>query len=682
MLRAIKISDLIVPGMAVFCTLFLSRCLTTSRGENEEYERQVSEVFEKNPEVMIRHDVDHALDAIPTQEDFESYQLPLGYGRSYKKLTSENLDNQERIFVITKILEEGGTTKFENSVLYLELVNLYSRQFSYLHRLEASRFVVSYEKWRESPAGQKEPTLSYEGSKGVLYKKLDILRNLVRDDVNKKESEMMLYQLLKTLCRLGNENSEYYANQFLRKYSKSPLIGEVYLALGNYYLDRGNLDKAVTNFKESMKYRESPAYAYAVYKLGWAYLKKSYQKGADKNDMLGKSKTAMKLVVKTLENTKSSRSYDLRDEAIFDLGLIWMETGEMSEAFTYFHRIENDQAFYTCLERRGDLLFKSKKYDESVKIYGQVLREDPQRESSPQIHFKMAEAYYRDGKKGESVKSLIGISQLLSSENVWNKRHSKNEKLMDSTRRHYEEALYRYGITIHQESQKKHDEAGVLLAAEIYRPFIANFPSSKNINDIRFNMGSIYFVVKDYEKAAHEFETIVKNNPADESMLRNSAYNLIIAINSLDQLQKYPPTPPVGKAVQPIPLPPLKQRLIASIDHYAELFPDDKIIASVKYDAAYMYHAYGNYDASLPRFEWIALKYPKSDQGRSAVQMTIAYLYEKQEWDRLIERCEKYLEVEQFRSGQLGELLNASLQEARETKNRISQGGSEEKRKQ
>src|SRR5690606_17326960 len=141
----------------------------------------------------------------------------------------------------------------------------------YLRDVEIREYEAAWDAWAKNGKKGKEPKLNTAGSKAELLKSASTYRKLVTAYPNDSRTDAALYELGKTLGRLGNDNAVLYFNQLIKSFPQSPYIASAHLALGEFYFDQHNVPKAMAAYKEAMKYKSDRVYPYAVYKLGWAY---------------------------------------------------------------------------------------------------------------------------------------------------------------------------------------------------------------------------------------------------------------------------------------------------------------------------------------------------------------------------------------------------------------------------
>jgi TolA-binding protein len=597
----------------------------------------------------------------PTMEDYNKYTSSDETYQATPEVQKKADDIRlKTISSINKLIEASGKkqNRFE---LLLRLGELHSERHDYMRDLEMAEYDTSYQAWIANNKKGKEPALKTDKSKAELLKSSAAFRKLVNEFADHPRTDAALYSLAKTLARLGNENSILYFNQLIKKFPKSPLIPEAYLAMGEYYFDAYRIPEAMDAYKNAIRYKDSPVYPYAVYKLGWAYYNANVKSDSQQRDNIKKSLAAFKLVVKLSDKDKSKRRLNLRQEAINDLVMVWAETEAVDEAWAYFSKIGEKEAFYNVLERLGNTYVDQGKDEKAVAIFTKLLREAPTRERNPQVYAKLVDLHDRMGDLSGVVKDLKDMGRLYVASSDWTKAQQKDPTVVKEASESTERNMHRFGAMYHSKGQKLKKDSYLKTASEIYQVYLSTFPQNPNAYEIRFYLADIYFHFDKFAEASEEYTLVVKADPKNGKHLKEAALNAVVTMNSLDKKTKYGKLPDPGKVPAPIEIPETKKKLVAKIDTYIELLPKEKEGHPMRFTAAEVFFSYGHYDEALKRFEKIAVEIPNTKQGDSAVKVILAYYSEKKDWDSVIAKARRFLGEKAITSAPLRTIITASL---------------------
>ncbi len=581
----------------------------------------------------------------PTQEDANAY-----FASPTPTISAENIRRADelRVKTINSINDLLGTKlktdkKFE---LYLRLGELYGERHDHIRAMEIGEYDRAYEVWQKEGKKGKEPKVVYTRSKKELMKSADAFRHLVTTFPNHRRTDAALYALAKTLGRLDNDNSIMYFQQLIKNHPKSQFIPDAHLAMGEFYFDRHQINEAMTSYKEAMKFKKSRAYPYAVYKLGWAYFNAKAKSKEDARKNFEKSLAAFKLTVQLSPKggENDPRRVNLRKEAINDMILVWAELEDVDGAWSYFKKIGENEAFYDLLEKLGRTYDENGQNAKAMAIYSRLLKEAPRRENNPEVHLKLVDLHERSGMTEAVVKDFNDMTVLYAKPNsVWTGAHANNKALLEDASAKTERNLHRMAALFHQRGMKNKQDGMLQSSTKLYRLYLATYPNSKNSYDLRYYLADILMHFKKWEEASEEYTKVVNANTKDGKYLKDSALNAVVSINNLDAEQKYPKLPEPGKVDKPIPLPPVKQKLIKVMDNYVKVLPQEKDGHAMRFTMAEIYFNYGHYPQALERFEKLSMEIPQTKQGKTAVKVVLGYYTERKDWDKLIPKCRSYL---------------------------------------
>lgn len=566
----------------------------------------------------------------PNQQDYYSTVNP---DVSDAALVKADTLRMKTITSIKAILKSPKTKKNRKFELYLRLGELYGERHDYLRDKEYKKYDADYAKWLEKGKKGKEPKLNDKKSQRELRRAVNSFRKLVKTFPKHKRTDAALYSLGKTLARMGNANSILYFEQLVKDHKRSKLLPETYLAMAEYYFDKQKLDDSIKNYKKVLKYKKHKVYPYAVYKLGWAYFNASGDKNVNTKKYISKSTSAFKLVIKLAERGKEKAGFvDLKDEAVKDLVMVWAETENIKDAWAYFKSIDQKKQFYNMLALLGDIYLDNGKHDSAIKVFARLIKEAPTREDNPSFHAKLVDLYANKAKLSSVTRELAAMSQLYVKGSPWTIKNAKNKEAITTGKEKTETYLHRYSTLYHQKGQKTNNKSYLTTAEKLYETYLATFPKEKNAYHIKFYLADIKYEFKKYDSAANYYTEVAKDKSEKQKYLKSAAYNAVLAMNKLDQQQKYSKLPKSGKVEKPIPLPKVKQKFVSVIDNYTAWLPKEKDGHPMRYTAAQIFYDYGHYDEAVKRFASIAEELPQTVQGKGAVGVVLQHYAKNKDW--------------------------------------------------
>jgi TolA-binding protein len=585
-----------------------------------------------------------AKDLAPEKSDHANYFSENRQGIPPEKLKAADMLRVQTISSIQKLLETPNLNSNKKFELYLRLGEIHSERSEYLRDLEMKDYEQRYDQWLKSGKKGADPVLNTKNSQAELLKSTEAFRKLVREFPKHPRTDAALYSLAKTMLLLENDNAVLYFNQLVKEHPNSTLLPDTYLALGEYYFFKHDMEKAKDNYKLAMNFKESRVYPFAIYKLGWAHYNSKSIDEKNTQENINKAIAAFKLAIKISERDKNLPSnFNLRQEAINDLIMVFAETERINEAMEYFSSLGEKEAFYDMLERLGNIYEENGENSKAIEVFDRLLVESPARPRNPEIHSRLAKLYDTSLNTGAVVDTMKKMRTLyVDPSSKWIAANSKNKALLDDAVEKTRKNTHRYSTLYHQQGQKLKKKSYQEAAAEMYRLYLATFPKTEEAYELRYYLADIYFSFEQFENAADEYFKVSQERTKDGKYLKESALNAVVSIRKIDETSQYQKLPPLGQVPQPIPLPRVKQKLVTMIDNFVSLLPQDKEGHPMRYTAAMTYFEYGHYPEALKRFEAIGMGLPETNQGKSAIKMVLSFYAERKDWENLVTYSRKY----------------------------------------
>lgn len=605
-----------------------------------------------------------AKQAAPTMEDHADYFSENRRGVSADDLQKADKLRRKTIASIKDLLgsKKKSVRRFE---LLIRLGELHVERHDYLRDIEMTSYASTWDAWQKGGKKGPEPKLDTKGSEEEMTNGANAFRKLVTEFPKHPRTDAALYALAKTLARMGKDTSIDYYKQLIRSFPKSPLLPDTYLSLGEWYFDKHNIPEALANYKKVLDFKTHRAYPYAVYKLGWAYYNASAKDDEEVKANYKKAVTAFKLVVKLSDKEKKDgvpkRNLDLREEAIRDLIMVWADAEDVASAWKYFKTIGEQEAFYTMLDRLGNIYAEQGKNQQAIAVFQRLLKDSPKRENNPQVHAKLLELYDLTNDIPAVVAELRDMHKLYLGQSSWVAAQKTNPAAPEEAKRLVELNTHRYGALFHQRGQKAKSEGYLKHAADVYALYLQSFPETANAYDIRYYLAEILFDFKQYEPAAQHYLVVAKADPKGKYM-KPAAVNAVAAMNQLVFATKWPQLPPAGQVTKPIEIPSAKKKLVETIDQYVLLLPKDKEGEPMRFSAAQVFFEYGHYPEAIARFEKITKEIPETKQARTAVKVVLGFYADKEDYNNLINWGQAFARQDKLLDAELKKYVTDLLQ--------------------
>ena len=579
--------------------------------------------------------------AAPTKEDSADY-----FAAERKNITPEAKKEADALRVktidqIKNILaSKNGKNEFE---LMLRLSELYVERADFVRDQEIEYYVFEYDKWKDADTKTrgKAPQVSYKASEAQLQLAVSGFRKLVTKYPKHPRTDAALFSLAKTLGRLDDENAVLYYKQLIAQHPASPLIPDAWLALGEFYFDKHSIAEATNAYQQVMTFKEHRAYPFAVYKLGWCHYNNQGTTEQTTAEALKKSIAAFKLVVKLADKSKGN-NFNLRDEAIRDLVMVFAETEDTEAAWNYFKTIGEEAKFYAMLERLGNTYADAGKNDKAIEVYNRLVKEAPTKSNNPRIYQKLAGIYEQTNRNDDVVATIKTMHSLYAvKSSPWIAANNKKAETIKDASDITERTTHRYGTLFHSRGQKLKNKALEANAGQIYELYLGSFATAPAAYDVRYYLADIQMAQGKYEAASTNFMMVAKQKKGGEH-LKDAAFMSVNAVAKLNEESKFPALPPAGQVPKPLEIPHARKLYADTIDQYIELLPEEKTTYSMRYTAAQIYFDYGNYDESIKRFDGLAMGAPTTKQGQTAPRVVLGFYNEKTDWTNVIAYGKKY----------------------------------------
>ena len=577
-----------------------------------------------------------------------------------------------RIKTLTSLKEllskkSSGPKRFE---LLLRQGELFSERHDYLREIESRNYDLAYKAWEASSKKGKEPKYSDVRSKAELAKAATAFKQLVTEYPSHPRTPAALYSAAKTLGRMGSDSASVYYEQLLKKFPKSPLIPDAHLAMGEYYFEKHEMDRARSAYLQAMKFKEHKAYAYASYKLGWTFFNAaSASKAQDVDTNYKKALASFKITVKSSEKNARLGRLNLRQEALNDMVMVWAEMEEVDEAWEYLRSVGEQNSFYALLDKLGNTYADQGKNQKALAMFQRLLKEAPDRPNNPKIYVRVLALQELDNNYENVIATLEIMRQLYNEPSRWVTANAQQRpELVAEAKKLTEFNMHRYGTLFHSRGEKSKSPAMLAAASKIYALYLTTYPKNAQSYEIRYYLADILMEREQFESASSQYVVVSKADPKGK-YVKNAALNAVAAINKIDAKTKYDKLPPAGQAPSPLAIPATKKKLIESIENFVQLLPQEKDGFPMRYTVAQIYFDYGHYDEALSRFEKISAEIPSTAQGRAAAQIVLAYHSDKSEWAKVIDLSQKYmaqknLVTPELRLKIIGMWKNAAFQSA------------------
>lgn len=446
-------------------------------------------------------------------------------------------------------------------------------------------------------------------------------------------------------CYGEQGQSEEALHAFLdltEKHPQSKFLAEVWTRIGEIYFDKndsGSLNKAIDAYAKVLKYKDSPYYDKALYKIAWTYYRLDKYSEAVSNFI-----SLIQYSDEQKQRTGKTGS-DLRTEAIqyVAVSLAEEEWGGLSRAKEVLGPYGERTFVGEIWKRYGEILFDQTKYPMAIQVLEYTLSKHPNAPANPEIQAKIVSAYEQqrdfDGATNEREK----LVQNYSEGSAWFEANRNDKEAISRARDLTEKSLFTAAIFRHQQAQQyKKDnrledaKRSYQAAATAYKLYLSRFPNAKNAYDFEFFLAECLYYSDEYMAAASQYDK-VRDSTVDNKHLEAAALSSVItyrkeiehqeAQGKLSAYKVITATERKGKKPEPKAIEPIYQKMIDSADRYVRLIPKGERTPAIAYYAAEAYYTHDQLDEARKRFQDIIAAAPTSQAALFAGNLiTESYL--------------------------------------------------------
>lgn len=434
------------------------------------------------------------------QERLDAQNMMSAEDFAKRKAAVTRAVSDKQIDMLKRLIQSTERSDPELPELLFRLADLYLEKKAYFERQAGALYEQIYDakekrnKAKAQQLRQKQKRFQQQEKK-ASGDAVKIYKVMVSDPSMSKYKRMdeALYFYAFELGNLKREAEmkEAYL-RLIREYPQSQFIPHAYLSFADYYFGKNQIADALKLYQKIVTaYKDSPVYAYALYKMGWCYLnpigtaEPQYAKSLQK-------------FVQTIEATLQGRAgseanaKQLRRDARRDLVKAYVHAGKPSRSWEFFTKVGNgpkkeENMSRKMMELLATAYFGEGMYIESTATYKrlQQLFEADQKvcewqarivvnalaTDDKQIQWKETDRLgqywlqYKDGKHPKPIK-----------------RKCRNEAL---------DTMKQMATVWHDEAEKTRRPETYDLAEKAYRAFLQVFPKDKDSYELHYYYAEI-----------------------------------------------------------------------------------------------------------------------------------------------------------------------------------------------
>jgi tetratricopeptide (TPR) repeat protein len=516
-----------------------------------------------------------------------------------------------------------GTQKAE---MMLRLAELYFDEFRDIKLDEDKSFQEQYDKCFNTPGCSTDAMKAdYANSSKWADRAIQLYQQILQNYPQYQRADEATFFLASSLQELGKKDEavEMYTT-LVRTYEASNYRADAYVQIGEYYFDANNAYKALTAYQNATKYKDSPQYAFANYKLAWCY----YNVGEH-----GKAIDTMKGVVAysmtPAEGQADSKRLTLQDEALKDLVRFFADAGEMDEAYKYFNGLGRKELIRSMLQRLAGMYFEQGKFEQTIATYRRLIAEEPQSPDAPEYQNEIIQSYTKMGQKAEVENEIEKLRKTYGKSSAWARANSANQDAINEARDFLDKNLRKVANNYYLEARKLGSGARAREAYEFagraYAVYLEEFPQGQYAYQMRYEYGELLYEMKRFPEAYEQYMAVVAIDPKGKESVF-CARSAVFAADALIKVEEKE-----GKIVKgdktnkssELPLSEWETKKLAALDQFSKLYPEDKDTKGMIYEAGFIYYYKNRFKEASDRFRTVIGMDPSSKQAMMAANLIV-----------------------------------------------------------
>lgn len=459
--------------------------------------------------------------------------------------------------------------------LLFRLAELYAR------RAKTGRFVDLY-RGDKKLADILSPKLTTVSAKTYLGKAIEQYQTIQTNYPKFAAMDEVLFNMGFAHDQRGE--SDQAIKTFLlipERYTKSALLAETHMALGELYFLKQNYPESLLHFTKVQQWPKSPIAPIALYKSAWC----SYN--------LKDTTEALKKIERLLAlNKKQNVVAHVRSEARRDLALFYSEVGSVDLAIAYFKQhLLPKEVGPTVLDLSG-IYERHGKLTEMDSVLSQFLKDNPADESAGTIILKRAQ-HHNEKHRSQRVVELLSEASKLCKNDKWK---SSSKDTMSFCTETYPVELKDFAAEWWESWNKLNRNKDMVPSLAFIFSEYLNFekPDQWHVA-IHLAYAEFMFSQNDFKQAAIQYEGLAKMETLESSVLPTALYGAIV---SLDRQLQSAPKDTV-----------LREKLFAALNDYLNRVPGGEYTEEVRFKKAYLFYEAKDYIQSLT---WVNKITPKT----------------------------------------------------------------------
>ncbi len=425
---------------------------------------------------------------------------------------------------------------------------------------------------------------------------------------------------------------------FLEEFPDSRYVPEVLMRQAEYYFNPpvNQIETAIEIYNKVLKYKDTPRYDEALYRLGWSYYRiNDYPRAISYFTLLADDITAAKEYDPDNKMTNPS----LADESIEYIGISFLDYTGIDGAARYLEKIGGREYGFEILKKIGDSYMDVKEeYEHAISSFNVLLKMYPFHKDAPMIQARIAEAYrlLDDDANTYFMRKKLFANYHEGTE-WWQKVEDKEARARAAQ---LSEHALRANINLLLESaSEQNNESLYAQAVDDSREYLKVFQEDSNAARIHWNMAltldsrlkmassafdeyikisNLYWNTRFQKEAARNAIALAQDFVNADTASRGDE-TLPLTIGEMrEQAQEDSVQLRKNLRLEPQPLTEGEKKLVQAIDNYIKLFPFEEGTAARLSQAGSIYYNRNDFRNALKYFKTLLKHFPDDPSAGNA----------------------------------------------------------------
>ena len=412
---------------------------------------------------------------------------------------------------------------------FLEISPYNDTRVHVMHRLADLKLMDVEDLLADTPELLKEKQVQ-----GVYKEAIDTYKRVLKLFPNRRDSDMLLYQLAKVYMLKGDTESALKSlHQLSKQFPKSKLVTEAQYRRGDMLFYLGRYDEAEESFAYVVSQKKIDRFqTSANYMLGWSQYKLQKYDDALTSfvsviDSRFKDTTAIVLA------SKGDRQ--LLDDTVRAMSMVFSADNGHREIVRMFSRLGSRHYEYLLYDALAEYYISKQQYTDAAKTYSAFVKSNPQDVLASAFYFNIVKSYKLAGYVDQVLKHKKQyIEKFGVNSQYWNVFDEDIKEMIRPNLKGFTSELAQYYHARGQKSKSlKRKFNSLLTASRWYQEYIDTFPFDLQVGDMYFLKAEALYDIGHYEESiaayvSGGFESIKHPKSEESAFASLVAYNQVI----------------------------------------------------------------------------------------------------------------------------------------------------------